>query len=256
MSQIVGKACGHCEQNITVIFQARACPQCQQPYHVECFDKAPGCKDCGPEPIAVPSALGPVEKAKSPEQTYLLGAAVLFVAMLGLFFLGKNIARQPVSIPNRPVAHIETTMGMIKLRLYVDKAPKTVANFVKLARSGFYNDIIVHRVIPGFMIQTGDPNGDGSGGPGYSFDDEIDRSLSHDRPGILSMANSGPGTNGSQFFITLGESKNLDGKHSIFGEVYEGLEICRKIGYLPRDGSTNKPHEPPKMLKVTIHEGR
>lgn len=116
-------------------------------------------------------------------------------------------------------ATFQTERGPIRLRLFDDKTPVTVANFVNLARRGFYDGLDFHRVIADFMIQGGCPEGSGRGGPGYRFDDEFDASLRHDKPGVLSMANAGPGTNGSQFFITHGPTPWLDGKHSVFGEV-------------------------------------
>ena len=116
-------------------------------------------------------------------------------------------------------ATFETNRGPIRLRLHDDKVPVTVANFVNLARRGFYDGLSFHRVIPDFMIQGGCPQGTGTGGPGYRFEDEFDASLRHDKPGVLSMANAGPGTNGSQFFITHGATPWLDNKHSVFGEV-------------------------------------
>lgn len=118
-------------------------------------------------------------------------------------------------------ATLHTNRGPIRLRLHADKVPLTVANFVNLCRRGFYDGIGFHRVIPDFMIQGGCPEGSGRGGPGYRFEDEFDASLRHDKPGVLSMANAGPGTNGSQFFITYGETPWLDGKHSVFGEIMD-----------------------------------
>lgn len=116
-------------------------------------------------------------------------------------------------------AIIETNKGSINLNLFESKTPKTVANFVNLAQRGYYNGLTFHRVIDNFMIQGGCPNGDGRGGPGYNFEDEFDQELRHDEPGVLSMANAGPGTNGSQFFITHVETPWLDGRHSVFGKV-------------------------------------
>ncbi len=127
------------------------------------------------------------------------------------------------------VATIETSKGVIRLELHEDRAPKTVANFEKLAGEGFYDGLKFHRVIPNFMIQTGCPQGTGTGGPGYQFEDEFDDSLRHDRAGILSMANAGPNTNGSQFFITHGPTPHLDGKHSVFGVVTEGQDVVDSI---------------------------
>ncbi|MEO8670169.1 MAG: peptidylprolyl isomerase [Tahibacter sp.] len=120
---------------------------------------------------------------------------------------------------NPITAHITTARGTINLRLFADKAPLTVANFVNLAQRGYYNDLNFHRVIPDFMIQGGCPHGSGTGGPGYRFEDECRADLKHSKPGILSMANAGPGTNGSQFFITHIATNWLDGKHTVFGEV-------------------------------------
>jgi len=120
---------------------------------------------------------------------------------------------------NSITAHIATARGTINLRLFADKAPLTVANFVNLVQRGYYNDLNFHRVIPDFMIQGGCPQGSGTGGPGYRFEDECRADLKHNKPGILSMANAGPGTNGSQFFITHVPTSWLDGKHTVFGEV-------------------------------------
>jgi len=127
------------------------------------------------------------------------------------------------------VATFETSKGTIKVQLHDDKTPKTVANFEKLAGDGFYNGLKFHRVIADFMIQGGCPQGTGTGGPGYQFEDEFHADLKHDGPGILSMANSGPNTNGSQFFITHVATPHLDGKHSVFGKVLEGQDIVDSI---------------------------
>ncbi len=127
------------------------------------------------------------------------------------------------------VATIETNKGTIKFTLHDDKVPKTVANFVKLAEDEFYNGLTFHRVIDDFMIQTGCPDGNGTGGPGFSFDDEFHADLKHDGPGVVSMANSGPNTNGSQFFVTHVKTDWLDGKHSVFGRVTEGQDVVNMI---------------------------
>jgi cyclophilin family peptidyl-prolyl cis-trans isomerase len=130
-------------------------------------------------------------------------------------------------------ATLKTDVGDIRIHLHADKAPQTVNNFVFLAREGFYDGVIFHRVIANFMAQGGDPSGTGSGGPGYKFADEFHPSLRHDGPGILSMANAGPGTNGSQFFITHLATPHLDDKHSVFGKVEAGLDVLMAIP--PRD---------------------
>jgi cyclophilin family peptidyl-prolyl cis-trans isomerase len=126
-------------------------------------------------------------------------------------------------------ATIKTNRGDIKLELFADKAPRTVNNFVFLARDGFYNGVKFHRVIADFMVQTGDPTGTGRGGPGYRFADEFHPDLIHDGPGILSMANAGPNTNGSQFFITHVATPWLDGKHAVFGRVTSGQDVVDAI---------------------------
>ena len=150
-----------------------------------------------------------------------------------------------------PHIRIETSLGNIEAELFQNEAPKTVENFVGLAKKGFYDGIIFHRVIPGFMIQTGDPTGTGMGGPGYQFSDEFSPKLRHDKPGILSMANSGPNTNGSQFFITEVPTPWLDNRHSIFGQVTSGIEVVHKIANAKRDRS-DKPVESIAMKKVTV----
>src|SRR6188768_887168 len=126
-------------------------------------------------------------------------------------------------------ATIETSRGTIKVNLHDDLVPKTVANFEKLAKQGFYNGLKFHRVIEDFMIQTGCPEGTGRGGPGYKFADEFHPSLKHSGPGVLSMANAGPNSNGSQFFITHVATPWLDGKHSVFGQVIEGQDVVNAI---------------------------
>ena len=126
-------------------------------------------------------------------------------------------------------AIMKTNLGEFTLELFADKAPQTVNNFVFLAREGFYDGTIFHRVIDDFMVQGGDPTGTGTGGPGYRFGDEFDPSLKHDKRGVLSMANAGPGTNGSQFFITHVPTPWLDGKHSIFGQLVAGEDVFMQI---------------------------
>ena len=126
-------------------------------------------------------------------------------------------------------AVLETDKGKMKIELFADKTPKTVNNFVFLAKEGFYDNTIFHRVINDFMVQGGDPEGTGRGGPGYRFEDEFHPELKHDKRGVLSMANAGPGTNGSQFFITHIPTPHLDNKHSVFGQLIEGEEVFASI---------------------------
>jgi cyclophilin family peptidyl-prolyl cis-trans isomerase len=130
-------------------------------------------------------------------------------------------------------AKFETTLGNFTIELFEAQTPNTVGNFVKLAEKNFYDGVVFHRVIDGFMIQGGDPTGTGRGGPGYQFADEIHPQLKHTGEGILSMANAGPNTNGSQFFITLVPTPHLDGRHTVFGKVVEGMDVVKKIGKTP-----------------------
>jgi len=166
--------------------------------------------------------------------------------------LGLGMASGHAQAKN-PQAVIETSMGRIVIELYADKAPKTAENFITLAKKGFYDGLIFHRVIPGFMVQTGDPLGNGTGGPGYSFPDEFGPGLSHDGPGVVSMANAGPNTNGSQFFITVAPTPFLDGKHAIFGRVVEGQSVVEAIAGVPRSRQ-DRPLTDVVMKTVTIQE--
>jgi cyclophilin family peptidyl-prolyl cis-trans isomerase len=148
-------------------------------------------------------------------------------------------------------AVVETTKGRMVLELYADKTPMTVNSFVFLARNKYYDGIVFHRVLEGFMAQTGDPSGTGRGGPGYKFGDEFDPNLRHRGKGILSMANAGPGTNGSQFFITFLDTPHLDGRHTVFGKIVEGLDVLDKLQRI--DPSRPTPGvNPDSMTKVYI----
>jgi cyclophilin family peptidyl-prolyl cis-trans isomerase len=149
-------------------------------------------------------------------------------------------------------AEMQTSCGTIVLDLFAKETPTTVNNFVFLARQGFYDGVTFHRVIPGFVIQSGDPQGTGAGGPGYQFEDEIVKSLKFDQPGLLAMANSGPNTNGSQFFITTSQPEHLNGLHTIFGQVAEGMDVVREIE--SRGTQEGIPSEKVYIEKVTITE--
>lgn len=152
---------------------------------------------------------------------------------------------------NKLTARFATTLGDFTIELFADKAPATVGNFVALAKKGYYDGVIFHRVIADFMIQGGDPTGTGRGGPGYTIADEFHSDLKHDSPGILSMANAGPNTGGSQFFITVVPTPWLDGKHAIFGKVIEGYPVVEKISTVKTDWG-NRPLEPVEIKSVAI----
>ncbi len=155
------------------------------------------------------------------------------------------------------VVSMQTNMGLIEIQLFPNETPKTAKNFAGLAQKGFYDGIIFHRVIDNFMIQGGDPTGTGRGGEsiyGSKFEDEFVSSLQHDVPGILSMANAGPNTNGSQFFITLVPTPWLDGKHTVFGKVISGLDVVQAIGKVPVSKPFDKPVKDVVMQKVTVEK--
>ncbi|MGH2725282.1 MAG: peptidylprolyl isomerase [Actinomycetota bacterium] len=151
-------------------------------------------------------------------------------------------------------AVLETTHGRVVVDLFAEQAPVTVNNFVFLARQGFHDGLVFHRVIDGFMIQGGDPRGTGTGGPGYQFEDEFRPDLRFDTPGLLAMANAGPNTNGSQFFITVAETPHLNGRHTIFGRVVDGMDVVETISRLPTD-DRDRPTEDARVDRVTIEEG-
>lgn len=190
---------------------------------------------------------------------------IIFLTFLGITFLTSWALPQKKKKPGL-YATLETSMGKIVVQLFEKEAPKTVKNFVDLAegkktftdpktgkkvKKRFYDGLIFHRVIPDFMIQGGDPKGDGTGGPGYMFEDEISPELAFDKPGRLAMANAGPGTNGSQFFITHKDTPWLNGRHTIFGQVVKGQKVVNAIGNVPHD-SRDKPLKPVVIKKVTI----
>ncbi|MEQ1856442.1 MAG: peptidylprolyl isomerase [Longimicrobiales bacterium] len=150
-----------------------------------------------------------------------------------------------------PTVTIETNHGTITAEMFVDKAPTTAGNFIELAKKGFYDGVVFHRVIEGFMIQGGDPTGTGRGGPGYTIKDEFAPGLAHTHPGIFSMANAGPNSGGSQFFITLAATPWLDGKHAIFGKVSAGMDVVKAIGKL-QTARGDRPVQDVVMKKVTV----
>lgn len=152
-----------------------------------------------------------------------------------------------------PTVTIETNHGTITAEMFSDVAPKTAGNFIELAKKGYYDGLVFHRVIKDFMIQGGCPQGTGTGGPGYTIPDEFAPGLRHDAAGIFSMANAGPNSGGSQFFITLVPTPWLDGKHAIFGKVTGGMDVVETIGQV-RTGMGDRPAEDVKMKSVTVSE--
>jgi peptidyl-prolyl cis-trans isomerase A (cyclophilin A) len=191
--------------------------------------------------------------------------AVVAMLAAATAFAGQDApAKKPAG---KVYAHFTTNLGKFTVELFEKDAPKTVANFVGLAdgtkewtdpktgakvKKPFYNGLIFHRVIPDFMIQGGDPLGTGSGDPGYKFGDEFGSGRKMDKAGVLAMANAGPNTNGSQFFITLKETNYLNGKHTVFGEVTEGMDTIRKIGETRTTKPGDRPVTPVVMQSVTI----
>ena len=172
-------------------------------------------------------------------------------AFLKAFSASPASAAEAEAAAKRQTAVFETSMGTFKIELYNDLAPNTVKNFTDLIKKKYYDGIIFHRVIDEFMIQGGCPQGTGMGGPGYSIKDEFGKGLKHDKPGKLSMANSGPNSGGSQFFITLAPTPWLDGKHAIFGKVVKGMDVVTAIGKTPVDGA-DRPIKTVTIKKLTV----
>jgi cyclophilin family peptidyl-prolyl cis-trans isomerase len=156
-------------------------------------------------------------------------------------------------MPNRTVK-FETTMGDFRVELFEDRAPLTTKNFIDLVEREFYDGVIFHRVIAGFMIQGGDPTGTGTGGPGHKIRDEFHPELRHDAAGVLSMANAGPNTGGSQFFITLAATPWLDGRHAVFGRVIDGMDVVESIG-ATATGRNDRPLDEVQMKRVYVETG-
>lgn len=185
-------------------------------------------------------------------KTWILMIALTTLSMLN--YAAENTEELTSMKKERPIAIIETNQGTLKVELFPDVAPKAVENFITHAQNHYYDNLIFHRVIPEFMIQGGDPSGNGTGGQsiwGKNFEDEFSPSLKFDKKGKLAMANRGPATNGSQFFITTVATPWLNQKHTIFGEVIEGYDVVEKIENTPT-GAQDRPLEPQKILKITI----
>ena len=195
-------------------------------------------------------------------QTMLLMLSATMLLMTGCSGSGSTPApaekpapntegQKPAAATKNRVVRVETNKGVIRIEMYEDKAPITTKNFIDLATKGYYDGVIFHRVIDGFMIQGGDPTGTGRGGPGYNIPDEFHVELKHDGAGIISMANAGPNTGGSQFFITLGPTPHLNNRHAVFGKVIEGLDVVKAIGKTAT-GPGDRPLQEVVMKKVTV----
>jgi cyclophilin family peptidyl-prolyl cis-trans isomerase len=193
-------------------------------------------------------------------KTFFIALVALLAVGLGIYFYllrppatGSEEETSPMTTSGNPIAVIETNLGTFKFELNLDTAPITAQNFIDLAEKGFYDGLTFHRIVPGFVIQGGDPNGDGTGGPGYTIKGEFNPELKHDAAGVVAMARKGndPDSAGSQFYITLAPTPNLDGSYAVFGRVIEGLDVVLKIGRVPTD-ARDRPLEPVIMERVTI----
>ena len=185
------------------------------------------------------------------KKIFCLAASLLLLLLSTACAAGGQNDEGEKKMGNR-IARFETSKGTFDIELFEDKAPKTTGNFITLVEKGFYNGLIFHRVIDGFMIQGGCPKGDGTGGPGYTIPDEFHPDLRHSGEGILSMANAGPNTGGSQFFITLAKTDWLDGHHAVFGKVIKGMDVVKAIGKVETDPFRDRPYEDVKINKITI----
>ena len=203
-----------------------------------------------PQPTAMPSVA-----ATQPPQagTVMAGAPVKRLIDVGGVTIAQYSNVPPLAIDpsGQYIAVIRTSLGNMEIELFAAQAPITVNNFIFLALDGFYDGVIFHRVIPSFMIQGGDPLGRGTGGPGYQFQDEFVASLTFDRPGKLAMANSGPATNGSQFFVTVTPTPHLNGLHTIFGQITQGQDVADAIA-AAQTGPGNVPVTPIVILGIDI----
>ena len=290
MVQLVGRDCVVCHETIRSVRDAEFCPSCGNSVHRPCRagfrrEESGGttgrCQECGGDPSQAPPAEPEGTRGPGSLITVLI---VIAVVALGIFFiLGKGGQRdgrnhdttaqitedaEPTASTTkedvmnaepRPIVEIETTLGTVRAEVYTDKAPNTAQNFIDLVNQSYYDGIIFHRVIKQFMIQTGDPTGTGSGGrtdkglPEKKLKDEFHPDLRHDAPGILSMANAGPDTGDTQFFITTVPTPWLDNKHAIFGKVIEGIDVVTKIENVTTGGQ-DRPIEDVEMVTVRMKE--
>ena len=281
MAQLVGSTCVICQQRIVDAPSAQFCPECNNPVHSQCAQDyhpqagASGCSRCGGTPGAAPAqtAVAPFDPVPT---LVVLGVLVIAIAVYILWPSSPRPSRRPAAAPEttssvtqnkeaastmdkNPIVEIKTTKGTIRARLFVDKAPETANNFIELVNQKFYDGIIFHRVIKDFMLQTGDPTGTGTGGrtdkglPAKKLLDEFHPDLKHDREGLLSMANAGPNTGDTQFFITCVPTPWLDNKHAIFGEVIEGMDVVHAIEKAPT-APNDRPIDEVKMTSVRMVE--
>jgi cyclophilin family peptidyl-prolyl cis-trans isomerase len=278
VAQLVGSSCVICQQRIVSLSSAKFCDGCGNPVHRQCIAQRPAgseagrCSRCGGDPKRAPIDR-PIQHHNAP--AVVTGVVVLLLVGL-VFMLWPRPPKRPAtaegtttkagSAPaatsngDNPVVEIETSLGKIRVRLFADKAPQTVANFLDLVKQQFYDGIIFHRVIKDFMIQTGDPKGNGTGGrtdkglPPKHLADEFHPDLRHSKAGILSMANAGPNTGDTQFFITCKATSWLDDRHAVFGQVISGMEVVHAIENLPT-GPNDRPLLPPKIVAIRLLEG-
>ena len=235
-----------------------------------CSDSGGAPPQANAAPAANTTAEKPAAKAESPAPAQPTAGTTatqgddVAIASIDEFIASQGIDKSgagwKTSLPKPPQAEfpkdktyhwlLNTNVGDIKIKLMPDVAPMHVTSTIYLTNLGFYDDVVFHRVIHGFMAQGGDPLGRGTGGPGYKYDGEFDSSVRHDRPGLLSMANAGPGTDGSQFFITFVPTPHLDGKHTIFGEVVEGMDTVKALE--AKGSRSGRPTAQLKIEKATI----
>jgi peptidyl-prolyl cis-trans isomerase A (cyclophilin A) len=272
MSQLAGRNCVICDERIVVAAEAEFCDSCGNSVHHQCLvdyegDTVEGrCPNCGGMQQTAP-VVTRTKRAMHLEQWLYILVAVVMVGVVLLAWpsgeSGEADSGDDEAADNRdeevvlPIVEIETSHGVIRAQLFTERAPETVKNFIDLVEQEYFDDMLFHRVIRGFMSQTGDPTGTGYGGrsdkglPPKLLRDEFHPDLRHDRGGLLSMANSGPNSGDSQFFITSGEAPRLDNKHSIFGEVVAGMDVVTSINSVETTGD-DRPTTDVKLIKVRV----
>jgi len=193
-----------------------------------------------------------LERKKKKRRRLMVSSILIFIVAISGLYLYSSSKPQPIDgIEANRIALIETNMGTMEFELFEDRAPITTKNFIDLAEKGFYDGLIFHRIVEGFVIQGGDPTGTGTGGAGYTIPDEFHPELKHNSIGILSMANSGPDTGSSQFFITLAPATHLDNKHAVFGRIIKGEDVLLAIGSVEVDENDRPLTEVTMTVKIT-----